>query len=242
MKLGVFSDVHGNIEALRAVMAALRRAGATRFACCGDVVGYGPNPAEVVAEIQQLGAATVAGNHEWGVVGRLARGDFNAAAWSALCWTRTVLTASDRDWLGGLPPVVDIGPDRLVHAAPSDPGGWDYVISTARAGEELAGFGGRVCFAGHTHQPLAVARRNDGPAERLAPDQLVLEPGTRYFLNPGSVGQPRDGDPRAGCLLFDDAVGTVEFLRVEYDIAAVRDRMRRAGLPRTLADRLEVGR
>jgi diadenosine tetraphosphatase ApaH/serine/threonine PP2A family protein phosphatase len=242
LKLGVLSDIHGNLEALQAVLAALRAAGAESFLCCGDVVGYGPDPGPCVAEVRGLGGPVAAGNHDWGVAGLVPPGHFNASARAAVAWTSTVLDRGDRDWLGALELSVAVGPDRLVHAAPSAPGEWEYVLTTRHAALELAGFDGRVCFAGHTHRPMATGWRHGEPAMRPELPDFRLEPGVRHFVNAGSVGQPRDGDPRACCLVYDDEAGTVKFLRVEYDVTTVQRKIRRAGLPGTLADRLAEGR
>lgn len=242
MKFGVLSDIHGNLEALQAALAALRAAGAESFLCCGDIVGYGPDPGACLAEVRRLGCPVVAGNHDWGVAGLVPPGLFNAAARAAAAWTGTVLDQADRDWLGSLKLAVQVGPVRLVHASLSAPGDWEYVLTTGYAASELAGFDGRVCFAGHTHRPMAVGWQQKKPAIRPGQPEFRLEPGVRYFVNAGSVGQPRDGDPRACCLLFDDEAAVVKFLRVEYDVRTVQQKIRGAGLPGTLADRLADGR
>jgi diadenosine tetraphosphatase ApaH/serine/threonine PP2A family protein phosphatase len=242
MKTGIFSDVHGNLEALEAVVDALRSRGATRFICCGDVVGYGPDPNRCIDAIRGIDCDGVAGNHDWAVAGSVPIRDFNSAAASAAFWTQSKLTEPNRSYLEDLPLTCRKEPLVIVHSSPSAPAAWEYVLTLREAAAEMESFPVGVCVVGHSHQPLAVERVPGGPARLVRDDRFEIRPDAKYLVNAGSVGQPRDGDPRACCLLFDEENQTMTFLRVPYDIPTVQARIRAAGLPEYLARRLEAGR
>lgn len=242
MKVGIFSDVHANLEALDAVLSFLSNQGAQSFACCGDLVGYGPDPAACIERVRSLGGPVVAGNHDYGAVGRITLSNFNQAARQALNWTRDQLSDEDGAYLGALPLTQDLGPIHLVHSSPSAPDQWEYVLTVIEADQELDHVTGQLCVIGHSHYPFVVERR-PGEAARLVTDGTnELRPDSKYLVNVGSVGQPRDGDPRACCLLCNQDTGTLSLHRVEYDISAVQAKMREAGLPEFLANRLTLGR
>jgi predicted phosphodiesterase len=242
VKLGVISDIHANLEALEAVVRALKDRGAARYACCGDIVGYGPDPNRCVEIVRELNCVCVAGNHDYGVAGRISLAGFNSTANLAALWTRPVLTESNRRYLESLPLTAEEGPLFLVHSSPSAPGAWEYVLTLREAASEIEHCPAAVCVAGHSHQPFAVERLPRRPARLVREESLFILPGAKYFINAGSVGQPRDGDPRACCMLFDDDEQGLTYLRVPYDITAVQAKMRVAGLPEYLASRLESGR
>ncbi len=242
MKVGIFSDVHANLEALDAVVSYLERQGANSFACCGDLVGYGPDPVACIERIRRLDAVVVAGNHDYGVLGRLPMCEFNAAARAALNWTRAQLQEEHTDYLQALPLTVELGQLFLVHAAPSAPDLWPYILSVGQAELEMNSFACRCCVVGHSHYPFIVERRPSGHATLVAGDSVRLAEDGKYVVNAGSVGQPRDGDPRACCLLYDEETGVLSLHRVEYDIPAVQNKMRKAGLPEFLVSRLSLGR
>ena len=242
VKLGVISDIHANLEALEAVVGALRDKGATRFACCGDIVGYGPDPNRCVEIIRGLSCDCVAGNHDCGVAGKIPLTGFNSTANRAALWTQPVLTESNRLYLENLPLTVREGSLFIVHSSPSAPDAWEYVLTVREAGSEMEHFAGGVCVVGHSHQPFAVERLPGRPARLVRDDTFIVLPDARYFINAGSVGQPRDGDPRACCMLYDYDKQSMTYLRVPYDIPAVQAKIRAAGLPERLASRLESGR
>ena len=242
MKLGIISDIHGNLEALEAVVGVLRDKGATRFACCGDVVGYGPDPNRCAEIVHGLGCVCVAGNHDYGVAGRIPLTGFNSAAIRAALWTRPLLTASNRLYLESLSLTAEEGSLFFVHSSPSAPEAWEYVLSVREAGREMERFAGGLCVVGHSHQPFAAERLPGRPARLVREDAFHVLPDARYFINAGSVGQPRDGDPRACCMLYDGETQSMTYLRVSYDIPAVQAKIRAAGLPEYLASRLESGR
>jgi predicted phosphodiesterase len=239
MRIAVLSDIHGNLPALEAVLAALQPFDAIWQ--LGDIVGYGPEPDEVVARLRDAGATGVRGNHDAAAIGELDTAAFNPDARAAVLWTAGVISEVTRAWLEALPPTIVEGTFTLAHGSPRDPI-WEYVLTTPAARANLAVLTTPHAFIGHTHVPL-VFREDDGLIETLAPSHgstLQLD-GRRTLLNPGSVGQPRDGDARASAVLYDTEAGTIEWRRVAYDLAVTQARMRAAGLPRRLVDRLERG-
>ena len=238
MRICVISDVHSNLPALESVLSSLAPFDALWH--LGDVVGYGPQPNEVVARLADAGAVGVRGNHDAAAVGELSTDAFNDDARSAVDWTAERLEASSREWLAAQPERLEIGGFTLAHGSPRDPT-WEYVFSAGVARGNLDAFTTPHCLVGHTHVPLAfrvVERR----MEMLSPNGQPLSlDGLRSLLNPGSVGQPRDGDPRAAAMLIDSAAMSVSWHRVEYDIRRVQRLMDAAGLPRRLSRRLQLG-
>jgi len=242
VKIGIISDIHANLEALEAVLRVLKDKGATRFACCGDIVGYGPDPNGCVEIIRVLDCVCVAGNHDYGVAGKTPLAGFNSTANRAALWTRPVLTESNRRYLEGLSLTAQEGSLFIVHSSPSAPDAWEYVLTVREAAGEMEHYRAGVCVVGHSHQPFSAERLPGKPARLVRGDSLHILPGAKYFINAGSVGQPRDGNPRACCMLYDDDEQVMVHLRVPYDIPAVQARIRAAGLPEHLASRLESGR
>jgi diadenosine tetraphosphatase ApaH/serine/threonine PP2A family protein phosphatase len=239
MRVAVLSDIHANLVALDAVLATVGTVDAIWH--LGDVVGYGPEPDGVVERLAGLGAIGVAGNHDLAAIGGDQIAWFNPDARAAMEWTRDRISAATRRWLDELPGRHRIAEFSLVHGSERDPV-WEYVTSVPIARANLALLGTRYGLHGHTHLPMAWAER-DGRVEAIAP-----RPGStfhltddRVLLNPGSVGQPRDGDPRAGYLVIDVDAGLCTWQRVAYDIRPVQKAMLEAGLPRRLADRLGFG-
>jgi predicted phosphodiesterase len=240
MRIAVLSDIHANLPALEAVLAALGPVDAVWH--LGDVVGYGPHPDEVVARLRELGAVGVRGNHD-AAVGDLGMAEwFNADAQRAIAWTAGRISPETRAWLAGLPERAELGEMTLVHGSPRD-ATWEYIMTTPDARANLAAFATPYCLFGHTHVPAAW-REVDGRVEPLGPTHGSVLPldGRRLLLNPGSVGQPRDGDPRASAAILDTAASTLTWHRVAYPIATTRADIRAVGLPGWLADRLVDGR
>jgi diadenosine tetraphosphatase ApaH/serine/threonine PP2A family protein phosphatase len=242
MKLGLFSDVHSNLEALKAVLTVLEGAGVNRYVCCGDIVGYGPDPNKCVELVRGLKPLCVAGNHDHGVTNRTATNGFNAAAKRALEWTGEQLTRTNRMYLENLPLTERLDQLFVVHASPSEPDEWAYVLGPREAEEEMEFYSEAICLSGHSHHPFAAERMPVEQARFLKEESFKLKPEAKYFINLGSVGQPRDGDPRACCVVYNLKTGTMTFYRVAYDIAAVQKKILAAGLPEYLAERLEIGR
>jgi diadenosine tetraphosphatase ApaH/serine/threonine PP2A family protein phosphatase len=239
VRVAVLSDIHANLVALDAVLMA---AGAVDAIWqLGDVVGYGPDPDGVVERLAGVGAVGVAGNHDLAALGGSEIEWFNPDARAAIEWTRGRIGDATRAWLSALPTTLRAAGMTLVHGSPRDPV-WEYVTSVPVARANLAVLETAVGLHGHTHLPMAWADR-DGRIDAIAPgpgSQLRLD-GRPMLLNPGSVGQPRDGDPTASWLEIDTDAAVATWRRVAYDIEAVRSAMLDAGLPGRLADRLRVG-
>ena len=240
MKLALLSDIHGNLEALEAVLADVAACGPHAMACLGDFVGYGASPNECTDRLKPLIEVAVIGNHDAAALGRLRLGGFQTDAATAARWTAEQLTPPNRAFLETLPFTVTWHGQRVVHATPSEPEEWHYVLSIADAELEFDAFRERVGFIGHSHVPGSF--ETDGArVSYLRTPVVELRAGCRYLVNVGSVGQPRDGDPRAAWLLFDTDGDRLEHRRVEYDIEGAAGRIRAAGLPSFLAERLKWG-
>ncbi len=243
----VLSDIHANRSALEAALAAVEGRW-EKVVCLGDVVGYGPDPNEVIDRVRALGAMTIRGNHDKASCGLADAEDFNPVARTAANWTREHLRADNLTYLQQLPPgPLEADGLALVHGALRDED--EYVFAPAQALEGLLESPSPVTFFGHTHfqggfsfrdDQLEVIQLHPQPGASFA--ALRVESNTRYLLNPGSIGQPRDGDPRAAFAIADLDHGVVEFWRVPYNVEAVQQRMKRAGLPEPLILRLAFGR
>jgi diadenosine tetraphosphatase ApaH/serine/threonine PP2A family protein phosphatase len=240
MRVAVLSDIHSNLPALDAMLAALGEVDAVWQ--LGDVVGYGPHPDEVVARLREIGATGVRGNHDVAALGALDMEWFNPAARRAVEWTARRISPETRAWLAGLPERMEIGEMTLVHGSPRDPT-WEYVLTPGDARANLAMFATSCCLHGHTHLP-ATWREENGRVAPLSPRHGSVLPldERRLLLNPGSVGQPRDGDPRASAMVLDTEARRVTWHRVAYPVATTQADIRAAGLPDSLADRLADGR
>lgn len=240
MRVAVLSDIHANYHALEAVLAEIDAARVDAVWCLGDTVGYGPRPNECCETVQARADVCLVGNHDLVVLGELVVSDFNDEAAAAAIWTAGVLTDEARAFLAGLKPLAVQDGVELFHASARDPV-WEYVLSeeAARATFELTQ--APVVLVGHSHVAMALALDGRGVAGGLAPAETELELTQRALLNPGSVGQPRDGDPRAAWLLLDLERRFATFHRVAYPIEKTQDEMRERGLPHALAARLERG-
>jgi diadenosine tetraphosphatase ApaH/serine/threonine PP2A family protein phosphatase len=240
MRVAIVSDIHGNRPAFEAVLAAA--AGADAVWCLGDLVGYGAEPDACVALAADRCAVCLAGNHDLGVVGALSLEDFSEGAGLAARWTRGAIRPETRAFLLGLAPSGDAGGVGLFHASPRDPV-WEYVLSPLAAAACLDATGFRVSLIGHSHVALSFDRAEDAPVggtTRSDGERVDLGAG-EWLLNPGSVGQPRDGDPRAAWLVLDTEAWTATWRRTPYDVGAAQAAIRAAGLPDSLAERLQVG-
>lgn len=244
MRILVLSDVHANLAALEAVLVM---AGPFSQAwCLGDVVGYGPDPDACIERLRSLDLRCLAGNHDRAAVGMLSVAEFNPDARAAALWTRSRISPPNGDWLKTLPAmsVVTELDVTLVHGSPVDPI-WEYVIDPGAARAGFEAIGTRLCLNGHTHVPIvfrASDRGSVGPGERPRNGKPTPIGRGRLLINPGSVGQPRDGDPRAAFAILDTDAMTLTHHRVDYDLASTQGRMRAAGLPRSLINRLVFGR
>ena len=244
MRIAILTDIHANIVALDAVLAHAEHAGAIDGVwCLGDTVGYGPKPNECIASIRDRDLTIVAGNHDLAACGKMGTEEFNEAAASAAAWTENELSSESRSFIEDLPMVVEAGLFTLAHGSIRWPE-WEYLLSAEQAQAQFDLQKTPYSIVGHTHVPAVWAEQEAGPEPRgVITDRLSLELGDqRLIINPGGVGQPRDGDPRAAYALYDDAAATVTFSRVEYDIAATQAAMQEAGLPQWLIERLAYGR
>jgi predicted phosphodiesterase len=240
MRFAILSDIHSNLEALEAVLADARAQSCTHFVCLGDVVGYNANPSECVKLIQELECPVVKGNHDEQASIVASTEAFNELAEEAISWTREHLSADDKAWLADLRLTRQVHDFTIVHATLDTPGQWGYVFKNLDAIASFTYQHTSLCFFGHTHWPTAFVRDDD--VRRIPVGQIVLTAGKKYFINPGSIGQPRDHDWRAAyCILHTDRQ-VVEQRRVEYDLKTAQKKIRQANLPDRLADRLSVGR
>lgn len=243
MRILVVSDIHANRTALEAVLDAAGEVDAVWN--LGDVVGYGPDPVWCLERLAALPpAVSLAGNHDLVAVGALSITEFNPLAQIATRWTAARLSSTHRAQLMALPVRSSVAGVTFAHGSPSDPV-WEYVADSASATANFAHFETRLCFVGHTHVPSAACLGAGGTGATFRPlrseDTLSVE-NDRWILNPGSVGQPRDGDPRAAFAIFEPEPARFSVRRVAYDIPAVQQRMRDAGLPTPLIARLARGR
>lgn len=239
----VLGDIHANIDALNAVLDDARAQGVTHFVCVGDVVGYNAAPAACIRAVRdELGCPCVRGNHDHYVSDpgtNLA--DFHPSAAQVVEWTRSQLAADEVQWLHDLPLQKPVMGFMLVHATLDKPDHWGYVFENQQAEANFSYQYTPLCFHGHTHVPI-IYSNEPGGVVHYQPRDFTLELGQRLFINVGSVGQPRDGDPRASYVVYDMAARQIRFRRVAYDVQAAMARNRLAGLPEKCASRLEIGR
>jgi diadenosine tetraphosphatase ApaH/serine/threonine PP2A family protein phosphatase len=246
MRIAVLSDVHANLAALEAVLADLPVVDEAWV--LGDTVGYGPQPNEVIATLQAMGARSVLGNHDGAAIGTVDPAYFNPDARAAIEWTAGAIDPNSRTYLGTLPEVRRDGDLMAVHGSPRDPI-WEYITSSSIAAANFDSFDTRLCLFGHTHLPVAY-RLIEGAVQAVPglPGEEVGLGSDRALLNPGSVGQPRDGLPDAAYAILEladsgaDSGGSIAFHRVRYDIDRTQRLMRDVGLPARLVERLSYGR
>lgn len=243
MKYGVFSDVHGNYEALKVVLEFYHRHGISDFICCGDIVGYGPQPLECVEALAGLERLhIVLGNHDGALTGRINVKWFNFNAAAAIEFARAKLTGAALDFLARLPEKIETGEFTLVHGSPRKPL-TEYVLSENQFADNAAFWKASPCFVGHSHMPMYFSLQEGELPETdfLKPMMRISTETGRVMLNPGSVGQPRDGDPRAACAIYDAERKVFELYRIFYDVEATQLMMGEAKLPAMLAERLSFG-
>jgi diadenosine tetraphosphatase ApaH/serine/threonine PP2A family protein phosphatase len=241
VRVAVVSDIHANSHALEAVLDDVARERPDELWCLGDVVGYGPRPNECCALVRERADVVLCGNHDLAVVGALDLAEFSGDAARAARWTQDEIADDNRAWLAGLEPTARRDQAELFHASPRDPV-WDYVLSEQVAHQSLELTQAPVVLVGHSHVALALSTAGEDIEGGLAPagTEAALA-GRRWLLNPGSVGQPRDGDPNAAWLLVDFDTDRATFRRVAYDVERTQAEIRAAGLPELLAGRLAHG-
>ena len=239
MRFAIFGDIHANLEALTAVLADAEKHEVTHYVCLGDVVGYNANPRECLEIVRNLDCPVVKGNHDEQASMEDELVGFNPLAEEAINWTRDQLNAEDKQWLRDLKMVRQVRDFTIVHATLDTPHKWGYVFNQLDAAASFNYQHTQLCFYGHTHAPRAYIR--DGSVKSQLLDKLTLEPGKKYFINSGSVGQPRDGDWHASYVLYYPDKQLIELRRLEYDIFKAQDKILEAGLPQRLAERLAQG-
>jgi predicted phosphodiesterase len=241
MRVAVISDIHANYHALEAVLAEVIAEQPDEVWCLGDVVGYGPEPNRCCSLVAQHATLCLAGNHDLAVLGDLSVADFNGDAAAAVRWTQSVLAEDARSFLTPLVPAAERQGAALFHGSPIDPV-WDYVLSEDGARASMETVDARLVMVGHSHVALRISYDDGALAGGLAHGGDELDLATpRWLLNPGSVGQPRGGDPRAAWLTVDFDAGRARFRRTAYPIELTQREIRAAGLPDGLATRLSLG-
>lgn len=244
MRCAVISDIHANLTALEAVLHDIAQQGVDQIWCLGDIVGYGPDPNACVERVRREDLICVVGNHDWACLDKVDLNDFNPDARRACLWAMKQLTPENRRFLDQLPACLVINDFTLVHGSPRAPI-WEYITHTTIALENFAFFDTRICLVGHTHVPLAFHLPEDELAvcERTwinGPGKMDLSKG-RWILNPGGIGQPRDGTPSSPYLILDTESLLAESHRVPYEVEETQERMQQAGLPQSLITRLAYG-
>ncbi|MDB6056747.1 MAG: Phosphodiesterase [Verrucomicrobiales bacterium] len=240
MKYAIIADIHANLEAFQVVLDDIQKQKCTHIACLGDVVGYNANPKECLDIVRSMNIPCVKGNHDEYCSTDTELEGFNPNAAEAVIWTRQQLTVEDRKWLSDLKYVRLVSNFTIVHATLDQPARWAYVFEKLDAAASFTYQNTAVCFFGHTHVPLAFIR--DSTVRGGTYSKFKVEPGRKYFVNVGAVGQPRDGNPKCGYVIYDMDEGSIELRRLDYDIVAAQNKIIKAGLPQRLADRLAQGR
>jgi len=240
MRTAIFGDIHANLEALDAVLADAESQGVTNYVCLGDVVGYNADPSACLEKIKGMGCPTVKGNHDQDASEDHSLDSMNPVAASAMEWTRQQLDEDQRLWLKRLRMVRQVTDFTIVHSTLDQPIHWNYVTNRFDAISNFSYQFTQLCFHGHTHVPKVFV--NNGRVQEVPADLIEIDSKSKYFVNVGSVGQPRDGDPRSCYAILDHDNNVLVFRRIEYDIAKTQKKIRDAGLPEMLAERLEEGR
>lgn len=243
MRYGILGDIHANLSALETAIAALEQVGVDQILSVGDVVGYGAAPKECIRLLQDRSALVVQGNHDAACAGVLNDEYFNRYAREAVRWTQGELDEDDLAWLRDLPLTLTLEHCQVAHGTLAGPENFDYLMGVENARPSIQVMTRPVCFVGHSHLPITVLEPRESVGRiGFSPDSVVdLSESRRTIVNVGSVGQPRDEDPRLAVAIYDVDAETVEIQRHEYDIAAEAKRITDAGLPRVLADRLWIG-
>jgi predicted phosphodiesterase len=240
MRIALFGDIHANLEALEAVLKDASEQGVTEYVCMGDIVGYNADPSACLEIVRAMNCPTVKGNHDEDASGSHSLESMNPVAAAALEWTRQQLTDEQRQWLARLRMVRQVSDFTVVHSTLDQPANWNYVTNRFDAMSNFSYQFTPICFHGHTHVPRIYMKTDK--VQEVFTDSVAIEDGAKYFINVGSVGQPRDGDWRACYAIFDLEHQTVVFRRVDYDIAETQRKIMAAGLPPMLAERIQEGR
>ncbi|MDD5454884.1 MAG: metallophosphoesterase family protein [Candidatus Ratteibacteria bacterium] len=243
MKYAIISDIHSNLEAFRAVIGAIKKEKVDKYLFVGDIVGYGADPCECIADFKKLKCTAVVGNHDWGAVDLTSIEGFNSYAQEAIKWTIDQLSEKDKEFLKSFPLVKKIDDITLVHSTLENPEKWHYIYSTFQAHKSIELQETKILFVGHSHMPITFLEPSGtkGPIRFVKEETVQIQKDYKYLINVGSVGQPRDGNPRACYCIYDKETQTIDIKRVEYDIKKAQEKIIEAGLPERLAQRLENG-
>jgi predicted phosphodiesterase len=242
MRYAIISDIHGNLQALKAVLTDIDEQKIEQTFFLGDAVGYGANPNEVVELLAHNCDVFIMGNHDAGVLGLTDSFLFNDYARKALSFTGSVLNESTKAVLSQFEMLHGLDDTLLTHATPDNPEEWRYCITPAQAAEQFEYFSEKFCFVGHSHWPIVFYKDSTGRVGAMPPGEFLIDPDSRYLFNVGSVGQPRDGDARACYVIFDKHHNRITYRRVSYDISAAQQAMAEQELPKFLIERLAGGR
>jgi predicted phosphodiesterase len=241
MKYAILADIHANLTALEAVLTdTAKKGGVEGYWCLGDIVGYGPDPDECLELARNHKFIAVAGNHDWAAIGKISTGEFNREAAISARWTRRQITKENTGFLESLPSNLEQGDFTLVHGSPWEPIR-EYILSAFTVGSNLKYFNTLYCLIGHSHLPQLYECGEACSLREMVAGDVVRLGKKRLIINPGSVGQPRDNDPRSSYAIYDSDSATITFYRIEYDIRSVQARMLKNGLPEGLISRLEYG-
>ena len=243
MRYAIISDIHANLTAFTAILDDIKRRGwVDRVWCLGDIVGYGPDPHECIEALRRIDHICVAGNHDLAAIGKIGTDEFSPDAAASGQWTAKQLSSTDIAYLEKLPMVIEEGSFTLVHGSPRDPI-WEYLLTTSLARENFALFTTQFCLVGHSHAPLVFTcdEKGDISGKRFSTDVKLVRDGDRMIINPGGVGQPRDGDARASYAIYDNNSGLMTLYRIPYDIQTTQKKMVKLGLPTSLVTRLSHG-
>lgn len=242
MKVAIISDIHSNLEALWAVLKDINKRRLKNIFCLGDIVGYGANPDECMELCYKEADQIIAGNHDWAIIDKTDLSNFNPVAAQAVKWTKEHINPENIKRLQELSIKKTIGNILLVHSTPDHPEKWHYLITLDEFEKAFNFFTEQICFIGHSHIPNVVFQDANGYTDFLYESYFPIIPKRRYIINVGSVGQPRDLDPRACYVIYDGNKHAIDFIRVEYNIPLAGQKIIDAGLPEILSERLLVGK
>lgn len=241
MRYGIFSDVHANLEAFQSVLRAMEGENVDAYICGGDIVGYGADPSQCIKLTKGLTPNVICGNHDWASVGLFDISYFNRYAKEAVCWTAEVLDEAEKSYLKNLKVIYEKKKFIVVHGSLDKPEEFHYILDLYSALQNFYIMQKRICFIGHSHSPVVFSKSGDDVTYTKL-SKVKIDENTSYIVNVGSVGQPRDGDPRACYVVYDEDNNTVEIKRTPYDIKKAQSKILNAGLPPILAERLSIGR
>ncbi|MFZ5979989.1 MAG: metallophosphoesterase family protein [Candidatus Zixiibacteriota bacterium] len=242
MKSALISDIHANLEALEAVLIDIGRHPVDRIICLGDVIGYGCNPIECLRLVNENCQVKLLGNHEYAALGLMSEKGLNELAQESLIWTRGKIGDREIAIISDFEMDYEFGDNYFVHASPHEPEAWHYILTMTEAVMAFEAVTNKICFFGHTHVPMIFSVFTDGRLRQTVGHDFLPDEENRYLVNIGSVGQPRDNDPRACYVIYDDEEKEILYHRVEYDVTLTQRKMTRENIPSYLIERLSNGR